>query len=64
MGIGVGIGIQYPLIVIQTLSEKYVPVGTALITLVQIFFGAVFGAITQNIFKISSSPVGLVFCLS
>jgi len=42
LGFGVGIGIQCPLVVIQTvLSEDHIPVGTALITLVQTLFGAV-----------------------
>ncbi|PVH92511.1 putative efflux pump antibiotic resistance protein [Periconia macrospinosa] len=52
LGFGVGIGIQCPLLVIQTvLSEDNVPVGTALITLVQNLFGAVFVAVAQNLFK-------------
>ncbi|KAF2201394.1 MFS general substrate transporter [Delitschia confertaspora ATCC 74209] len=52
LGFGVGLGIQCPLVVIQTvLSEQDVPVGTALITLVQNLFGAVFVAIAQAIFQ-------------
>ncbi|KAF4633869.1 hypothetical protein G7Y89_g4251 [Cudoniella acicularis] len=51
-GFGVGAGIQCPLIVIQTvLPDADIPVGTALITLTQSLFGAVFVAIAQNIFK-------------
>jgi MFS family permease len=52
LGFGVGIGIQCPLVVIQTvLSEDDIPIGTALITLIQNLFGAVFVAIAQNVLK-------------
>jgi len=52
LGFGIGLGIQCPLVVIQhVLSAEDVPVGTALITLVQNLFGAVFIAIAQSIFK-------------
>lgn len=41
-----------PLMVIQTvLNEDHIPIGTALITLVQNLFGAVFVAIAQNVLK-------------
>jgi hypothetical protein len=51
-GSGVGIGIQQPLLVIQTvLPEPDVPVGTALITLTQSLFGAVFVSVAQNVFQ-------------
>jgi hypothetical protein len=51
-GFGVGCGIQQPLLVIQTvLPEPDVPVGTALITLTQSLFGAVFVAVAQNVFE-------------
>ena len=51
-GAGIGIGIQQPLLVIQTvLLERDVPVGTALITLTQSLCGAVFVAVAQNIFQ-------------
>lgn len=52
LGFGIGLGIQCPLVVIQNiLIEDEVPIGTALITLVQNLFGAVFIAIAQNVFK-------------
>ena len=51
-GFGVGTGIQQPLLVIQTvLPEADVPVGTALITLTQSLFGAVFVSVAQNVFE-------------
>lgn len=51
-GAGIGIGIQQPLLVIQTvLPERDVPVGTALITLTQSLCGAIFVAVAQNVFQ-------------
>lgn len=51
-GFGVGLGIQQPLLVIQTvLPEADVPVGTALITLTQSLFAAIFMAVAQNVFR-------------
>jgi len=50
-GFGVGLGIQTPLLVIQTvLPEADIPVATSLITLTQSLFGSIFIAIAQNIF--------------
>ena len=50
-GLGVGCGIQQPLLVIQTvLPEIDVPVGTSLITMTQALFGAIFVAVAQNVF--------------
>ncbi|MCJ1396705.1 hypothetical protein MMC18_009597 [Xylographa bjoerkii] len=51
-GLGVGTGIQQPLMVIQTvLPESDVPIGTALITLTQSLFGAVFVSVAQSVFQ-------------
>ncbi|KAF2235245.1 MFS general substrate transporter [Viridothelium virens] len=51
-GFGIGFGIQHPLLVIQTvLSEKEVPVGITLITLIQSLFSAIFVAVGQNVFQ-------------
>jgi hypothetical protein len=50
-GIGVGLGMQQPPIVIQTvLAERDVPIGTALILFAQTFGGALSVGIAQNVF--------------
>lgn len=51
-GIGVGIGIQQPLMVIQTvLPLEDIPVGTCVVTLVQTLATTIFVAVAQSIFQ-------------
>lgn len=50
-GMGVGLGMQQPLIVAQTvLPAADVPIGTALLTFAQTFGGALFVSVAQNVF--------------
>lgn len=52
MGIGVGLGMQPPFIVVQNvLPDGDVPTGTAVITLAQTLGGAIFISVGQNIFQ-------------
>ncbi|PYH81304.1 DHA14-like major facilitator [Aspergillus uvarum CBS 121591] len=52
VGIGVGLGLQQPLVVCQTvLSLDDVPTGTAMMYFVQTFGGALFIAVAQNVFQ-------------
>lgn len=62
-GIGIGLGIQQPLIVVQTvLPLAEVSVGTALMYFLQVLGGAVFVSVGQNIFanKLASNLAALV----
>ncbi|KAF2869628.1 putative efflux pump antibiotic resistance protein [Massariosphaeria phaeospora] len=62
-GFGIGFGLQQPLLVAQTvLPEADVPSGVALINLAQMLGGAVFVAVSQNVFqnKLEQDIRGLV----
>ena len=51
-GLGVGFGMQQPLITVQTvLSLDDIPTGTALVMFVQTFGGALFVSVAQNVFN-------------
>jgi hypothetical protein len=51
-GFGIGFGLQQPLLVAQTvLEETDVPFGVALINLAQMLGGAIFVAVSQNVFQ-------------
>jgi hypothetical protein len=50
-GIGVGLGMQQPLIAVQTILDiSQVPIGTSVIVFLQILGGALFVSIGQNVF--------------
>ncbi|TVY93799.1 Efflux pump [Lachnellula willkommii] len=49
-GLGVGIGFQQSTVTASTLSHKDIPVGTALVVFVNLFGGALFVAVAQNLF--------------
>ena len=50
-GLGVGFGMQQPIICVQTVLDLVdVPVGTAMIVFVQMFGGALFVSVGQNVF--------------
>lgn len=52
MGMGVGLGMQQPFIVVQNvLPDGDIPTGTAVITFAQTLGGAVFISVGQNIFQ-------------
>lgn len=52
MGLGVGLGMQQPFIVVQNvLPDGDVPTGTAVITFAQTLGGAIFISVGQNIFQ-------------
>jgi len=51
-GFGVGFGIQQPLITVQTvLPLEHIPTGTALVMFMQMFGGALFVSVAQNVFN-------------
>jgi hypothetical protein len=51
-GMGFGFGMQQPLIVAQTvLPAADIPIGTALLTFAQLFGGALFVSVAQNVFN-------------
>jgi ABC-type multidrug transport system fused ATPase/permease subunit len=51
-GFGVGFGMQQPLITVQAvLPLKDVPTGTAMVMFTQMFGGALFSSVAQNIFN-------------
>ncbi|KAH8585419.1 major facilitator superfamily domain-containing protein, partial [Bisporella sp. PMI_857] len=49
-GLGVGIGFQQSTVTASTLQHKDIPVGTALVVFVNLFGGALFVAVAQNLF--------------
>ncbi|KAJ5144516.1 hypothetical protein N7448_001908 [Penicillium atrosanguineum] len=52
MGIGVGLGMQQPFIVVQNmLPDDDIPTGTAVITIAQTLGGAIFISVAQNVFQ-------------
>lgn len=52
LGFGIGFGLQQPLLVVQTiLPESEIPVGVALMNLFQMLGGAIFVAVSQNVFQ-------------
>ncbi|KAF2501660.1 MFS general substrate transporter [Lophium mytilinum] len=52
LGFGIGFGLQQPLLVVQTiLPESEVPIGVALMNLFQMLGGAIFVAVSQNVFQ-------------
>ncbi|OCK94728.1 putative efflux pump antibiotic resistance protein [Cenococcum geophilum 1.58] len=52
LGFGIGFGLQQPLLVVQTvLPDSEIPVGVALMNLFQMLGGAIFIAVSQNIFQ-------------
>jgi len=51
-GIGIGLGLQQPLIAVQTILDiSEVPIGTSIIIFVQTLGGALFVSIGQNVFS-------------
>src|ERR1700733_3338185 len=51
-GIGIGMGMQQPLIAVQTVLDiSQVPIGTSVIVFVQTLGGALFVSIGQNVFS-------------